>query len=349
MMTTGGKLTALFDRFAARPDTGPMSFALSSPGRGWEWSYESEVEPKPYFAASITKLYTAAVIMQLRHQGAVSLADPFGTHLEADLIDGLNTFRGTDHSHRITVRDLLAHSSGVAGYFDQKRAGGGTVVGEVLGQDRAWTLEEAIRIAKQDMSPHFAPGTPGKAFYSDTNYHLLGRIIENVTGNSWERAVTERIILPLGLTATWPFSREVVGRYDEVAAILNGPAPVRIPLAMASVRAHGGLVSTASDGIIFLRAVLGGILFPSTYLHEMQEDWRRIFFPLRYGLGIMRYGMPRLLSGPGPREFLGHSGSSGAVLFYAPSHDLYVSGTVNQLANRSLVYRLMSRAAALAA
>ncbi len=341
------KLTALLDKYARRSDTGQVSFALASPSRDWAFHYESEPEPKPYFAASVTKLYTVAIIMQLRQEGKLRLDDHIAKFLDAHVVRGLNVYKGTDHSEKITVKQLLAHTSGIAGYFDQKRDDdGGTLVADIVERDRAWTAEQAIEMAKTRMSAHFAPGTPGKAFYSDTNYHLLGLIVERITGKSWDHAVVARVIKRLHLESTWPFRTEDLPRYDEVAPILWGTEPVRIPLAITSVNAHGGLVSTAQDGIVFLQAFLGGRLFDAAYLDEMRAEWNRIFFPLRYGMGLMRYSM--FAVGGGPKEYIGHSGSTGTVLFYAPDADLYISGSINQLKKRALVYQLMSRLGALA-
>ena len=117
-----------------------------------------------------------------------------------------------------------------------------------------------------------------------------------------------------------------------------------IPKAMASVRADGGIVSTAEDGLSFFQAFMTGKLFPRPYLEEMQQQWNRIFTPLQYGMGIMRFALPRYFSPLRPAPpMVGHSGASGAVLFYAPDVDLYVSGTVNQIKKRSLSYNLMVR------
>ncbi|MFC7584704.1 serine hydrolase domain-containing protein [Nonomuraea antimicrobica] len=141
----------------------------------------------------------------------------------------------------------------------------------------------------RSLTSGFAPGTPGRAHYSDTNYQLLGRVIEVVTGGDYEQAVRRRIAEPLGLRDTWLFTPETRGRYDEVAPLLNGRAPLRLPDAMASAGPDGGLVSTAADGLRFLRAFLGGELFPASYLERMTSTWNRIFSPIEYGIGIMRF------------------------------------------------------------
>ncbi|MEX2510277.1 MAG: serine hydrolase domain-containing protein [Homoserinimonas sp.] len=340
------RLTTILDRYAARPDTGQVTFALSRPSTDWSFSYGGDDQ---YFAASISKLYITAVILQLRGEGLIALDEPIKSYLGDDLVDGLHTLRGTDHSGNITVRHLLSHTSGIAGYFDEKRRGANSLYEDVLREDRAVSFDEAVRVAKEELAPHFPPGTPGKAFYSDTNFQLLGRIIELVTGSPVEDAVVDRIVAPLGLNGSWPFTPADIPRYGAVAPILNGRAVIHIPRMMASARAQGGMVSTARDGIAFLRAFLTGQLFPAADLEEMR-DWNRIFFPLQYGTGLMRYSMSRLLSvGSGPREFIGHSGSTGSFLFYAPSADLYLSGTVNQIQKRALVYQLGIRLAGVAA
>ena len=126
--------------------------------------------------------------------------------------------------------------------------------------------------------------------------------------------------------------------------MLYGERPVAIPQAMASVRADGGIVSTALDGITFLQAFMTGRLFPTEYLDEMQRTWNPVFPPLEYGVGMMRFALPRyytLFKEVPP--MVGHSGASGAVLYYVPALDLYVSGTVNQIKKRSLSYNLMTR------
>lgn len=128
--------------------------------------------------------------------------------------------------------------------------------------------------------------------------------------------------------------------------MLYGTQPVVIPQAMASVRAGGGIVSSALDGIAFLQAFMTGRLFPAEYLGEMQQKWNPIFPPLEYGMGIMRFALPGYYTlFKRVPAMVGHSGASGAVLFHIPELDLYVSGTINQIKKRSLSYNLMARLA----
>jgi CubicO group peptidase (beta-lactamase class C family) len=341
------KLQALLDRYDRRTDTANLAFAVAQPSTGWTWTY-GDVNAQ-YFVASVTKLYTAALVLQLVRQRLVELDDSIAQYLPADLVRGLNVLDGVDRSDEITVRQLLSHTSGIADYFEEKGADGTTTFGRALDGGPGWTTGEAIAIAKAEMKPHFPPGAPGKAFYSDTNYQLLGAIIEAMTGDTYAAALDGGIVTPLGLTRTYLFSQATVDRFDTVSPLLMDTTPIRIPQVMASVGADGGIVSTAAESLRFLRAFMAGELFPDEYLADMQRPWRRIFFPLQYGLGLMRFSLPRVMSGfRSVPALIGHSGASGAVAFYAPKTDLYVAGTVNQVKKRSLSFQLLTRIAMLA-
>lgn len=339
---TEEKLQALLDQYDRRTDTANVAFALAQPSTGWTWSY-GDVNAQ-YFVASVTKLYTTAIVMQLVRRRLVELDERIARYLPADLVRGLNVLDGVDRSDEITVRHLLSHTSGIADYFEEKGADGTTTFGRALDGGPGWTTGEAVAIAKAEMKPHFPPGTPGKAFYSDTNYQLLGAIIEAMTGDTYAAALDAGIFAPLSLTRTYVFSPAAADRYDSVSPMLMDTTPIRIPQVMASVGADGGIVATAAEGLRFLRAFMAGELFPGEYLADMQRQWHRIFFPLQYGVGLMRFSLPRVMTGfRAAPALIGHSGASGAVAFYAPKSDLYVTGTLNQVKKRSLSFQLLTR------
>ncbi len=338
------RLTRLAASYDSRRDTNSVRFALMSPSRDWKWEWLSPGSAEQYFIASTTKLYVTALIMQLRNEGRLDLAAPAVTYLDSSVMSGIHVLKGVDSSSRITIAELLSHTSGIADYFEQRRRDGSTQIGDALRHDFAWSFDDVLRITKEELSPKFPPSTPGKALYSDTNFQLLGAVIEAITGDTYEAALQERILGPLGLADTYPFTHETIDRYRSVAAMLYGADPVVIPQAMASVRADGGIVSTARDGLTLLQAFMTGQLFPEEYLAEMQRTWNPVFPPLEYGVGIMRFALPRyytLFREVPP--MVGHSGASGTVLYYIPALDLYVSGTVNQIKKRSLSYNLMTR------
>jgi CubicO group peptidase (beta-lactamase class C family) len=338
------KLATEIRSYDQRDDTSCVRFALSSPNRNWYWQWLCPGSPAQYFIASATKLYVTAIVMQLRNEGKVELGTPAANFLDPAVMAGIHINKGVDSSEQITVRELISHTSGIGDYFEGKRADGGTHIGDIITQDFSWTFDDVLRITKEQLKPKFAPSARGKAYYSDTNFQILGALIEAVTGSSFEQTLHSRIIEPLGLTGTYPFTLETLDRISEVAPVLYGKQPLVIPKAMASVRSDGGIVSTAKDGIAFLEAFMRGKLFPSEYLDEMQGTWRRIFASFEYGVGIMRFALPRIFSPfRAVPQMIGHSGASGAVLYYVPKADLFISGTVNQLKNRSLPYNLMIR------
>lgn len=341
------RIRSVLDRFAARTDVGAVSFAMSMPKSGWSMVYESREPALPYFIGSVTKLYTAAIIMQLRQEGSLRLDDRIVEFLDPDLVSGIHVYRETDYSEQITVRQLLSHTSGLANYLMQARDDGGSVFGDALDRDRGWTFVQALGVARS-LRPAFPPGMTRRAHFSHTNYALLGHLIEQITGTPWEAAVMERVVGPLSLTETWPFSISDIDRYDGVSPVLHGQRSPRLPLTMASVRAQGCMVSTAEEGLVFLRAFLQGDLFDPRDLGEMTGEWRRLTFPTHAGMGILRHTVPRLAARGGPREFLGHPSSTGAVLYHAPREDLYISGTINQMQNAEVSRRLLAQLSAAA-
>lgn len=245
----------------------------------------------PYVIASVTKIYTSAVVMHLRAQGKLALEDALPKHLPESLIRGIHVYKGEDYSLRLTVEDLLTHRSGVADYYEEKVPGRGNILDRLLNEgDFAWTAEDVMALVRDHLKPHFRPGEGNKAHYSDTNYELLGRIIESVTDKPLAQVYDEVIFVPLGLRRTYLYR---TGKQKTLmpAPIYYGDRPLQIPQALGSVGPHGGIVSTAPETIAFLKAFFGGRFFPQDYLAGMQQ-WRKIFFPLQYGHGLMRYKLP---------------------------------------------------------
>jgi CubicO group peptidase (beta-lactamase class C family) len=247
------------------------------------------------------------------------------------------------------VRQLLAHTSGLPDYFEGKRADGPNTFSRLLKSDFAFSYHDVLSISNTQQTPHFQPGEKDKALYSDTNYQLLGAIIERQYQKPFREVVHERIVETLGLKNTFCFSNSHLDFYDHIAPMKYGRETLRIPKGMASVQADGGIVSTLEDSFTFLKAFFGGQHVPREILEEMQSPWRNIFFPLSYVTGLMSFQVPWYFS-PFQRfpRVIGHSGASGALMFYCPEWKLFVAGTVNQVKNRSACFQWMIQALALA-
>lgn len=294
-----------------------------------------------FFIASTTKLYTTALVLQLAEAKRLSLDDPITAHLPPALTQKLHVFRGRDASDQITIRHLLSHRSGLADYFSAPRSGSSLEKELLTGQDRKWDVQQATAWARE-LGAAFPPGQGRKALYSDTNYQLLGAVIEQCSGDSFEEALRQRILLPLGLNDTWLF--QAAGK-KEVTPLRAGARQLHIPLAMQSFGPDGGIVSTARELLIFLRAFFEGQLLDQRRLPPL-EDFRRIMFPLQYGVGIMRFALPWIFAPFGKvPTFLGHSGLSGAFAFYCPEKQIYLAGTVNQIENPATAFQLLTRIA----
>lgn len=296
----------------------------------------------PYYLASITKMYTAAAVMILVREGIVSLADPLSAHLQAHLIRSLHTNEGVDRTSEVTLGHLLNQTSGLPDYFDGKTRGKASLAADLKnGHDRAVDITDIVEIARE-LPAAFAPGTGRKAFYSDTNYALLGAIIRRVTGEPLAAAFQRMIFDPLGLDQTFVFDQ--TRSQPRPADMYYKRRNLDIPLALSSFPADGGIVSTLEDSLTFLKGFFSGPLLSEEQVTFMTSQWRPIFFPLQYGHGVMRYQPPRWMSPLAAQpQLLGHSGSTGSFAFYSPERDLYMVGTVNQMHGPSRPYRLMSQ------
>lgn len=305
-------------------------------------------ERTPYFIASASKLYATAIIMQLREEGKLRLDDHVTDLLPDVPLAGLHVWKGRDRTTEITVRQLLSHTSGLGDYFDDAPSGQPSVADAVLmGKDSRWDLEEVVGYVRLELPPHFPPGEPGEARYSDTNFQLLGGIIEAVTGESLESNVERRIVDRLGLVDTYLYSEQEEARRGEVLPLRNGDRILDVPQAMSSVRLDGGVVSTSADSLHFLKSFIQGDLFPRDYLSEM-EAWLPIFIPLEAGTGLLKFQMPWYFAPFQHRPgLIGHSGISGAFAFYDPEADRFIVGTTNQIDPQSALYKLAFRAATL--
>jgi CubicO group peptidase (beta-lactamase class C family) len=292
----------------------------------------------PFFIASTTKLMMTAVLRQLRREGRLGFDDPIGQHLGTELLQDLLIIDGVQQAPSLTIRQLMSHTSGLPDYFQRKVAGKSLQDELFAGSDRSWTLEDVLERSR-GMRPEFRPGQAGRAEYSDTNYQLLGRIVEVMEGAPIAEVLQRRLFEPLGMTSTYMYTDPSDSR---PMTLYYKQSPLRIPKAMTSFGPDGGVVSTSSDMMIFLRAFFGDALAPSEDLDELTSHWNRIWFPFTYGTGIMRFRLPRILSPfQAQPELIGHSGLSGAFAFYAPAKRTFITGTVNQLAYPDTSFRLM--------
>lgn len=230
-------------------------------------------------AGSLTKTFTATVVLQLVDEGRVDLDATVETYLPG-VVRG-NGYDGTT----ITVRQLLNHTSGIFDYV-------AVALQNPQLQLRTFTLAEVAALGLAN-PPYFAPGQGWR--YSGTNFILAGMIIEAVTGRSYTDELTSRVITPLGLTNTFVPSgtkalppghvRGYVGRvfYLDVTQMFE-------PSLGGS---SGGIVTSGADATRFMQALVTGSLVSRERLAEMLTPHSGPNAPVTdYGLGIMRFALP---------------------------------------------------------
>ncbi|MFE6750961.1 serine hydrolase domain-containing protein [Kitasatospora purpeofusca] len=222
------------------------------------------VDPEGRFRiASVTKTFVATAVLQLVGEGRLGLDDPVSRHLPGLLPEGQSS---------ITVRQLLNQRSGL---FDPTNDGV-SIVPDPADETafRAWaaqgglfrTYTPAGKVAASVAhGPDFAPGERWE--YSNTNYDVLGMLVEKVTGRSYAEEITRRILRPLGMNRTLlPGTSAAVpgphahGYVDGVDVTHQNPS---------WIGAAGEMVSTTGDLLRFDRALLRGGLLPPAQQREM--------------------------------------------------------------------------------
>jgi D-alanyl-D-alanine carboxypeptidase len=235
---------------------------------------------------SNTKTFISVVVLQLVAEHRLSLDDTVGRWLP-----GVVHGSGNDGG-RITVRELLQHTSGLHNYTDDLQA--------QITSPEAYRKLEFHQFSRQDLlnialahRPDSASGTAWN--YSNTNYILLGMIIEKVTHDSWENQVTRRIIIPLGLHHTYAPGTSTRLPRPHATGYLIFDKNTRIDTTaenMSWADSAGALISTATDLTRFWSAIGRGALLGPAQTREMRQTvpatgGDSASVPgSRYGLGI---------------------------------------------------------------
>ena len=220
---------------------------------------------------SVTKTFTAVVVMQLVEEGRLSLDDT---------IDAW--FPDQPGGDRITVRMLLSHTSGLANYI----SGDNVMEGK---WHREWTPTELVAEANS-LGAVDEPGS-GDAHYANTNFILLGMIIEEITGNSWAQEITSRIIEPLDLKSTTFLSAEgvlssIVGGYSRSEAGFQNLLDAPVYPHPSTTWSAGELVSSVSDLMTFASALLDeGLVSRETLAVMAQPLGTDVADGILWGLG----------------------------------------------------------------
>lgn len=233
-------------------------------------------------AGSLTKTFIATVVLQLAAEHRLSLDDTVGR-----LLPGLAAGR-TDPG-AVTIRQLLDHTSGLYNYTaDPHLAERLQGAGFAAHRYDTYTPDALLRIALG----HPRQAAPGATYsYSNTNYLVLGEIVEAVTGRSYAAEARRRIIAPLHLTGTsFPGTDPALPRpYGRGYSQVGTDRVDATTLDPSRAGAAGELVTTLGDLNRFFSALLGGRLLPSRQLAQMRDEADT---GGEYGLGLFGTRLP---------------------------------------------------------
>ncbi|KFN02209.1 serine hydrolase domain-containing protein [Bacillus clarus] len=299
---------------------------------GKTWSYATGIADlrtkKPmktnfrFRIGSVTKTFTATVVLQLAGENRLNLDDSIEKWLPG-VIQG----NGYD-AKQITIRQILNHTSGIAEYSRSKEA-------DFTDTKKLFTADELVKIGIS-MPPDFAPGKGWS--YSNTGYVLLGILIEKVTGNSYAEEIENRIIEPLELENTFlPGNSSVIPGTKHARGYLqpDGASELKdVTYFNPSIGSSAGeMISTADDLNKFFSSLLDSKLLKKQQLKEMLTTvpTGRADIGDGYGLGIYETKLPNGVS------IWGHSGG-------IPGFGTFAGGTLGGKHTLAVSLNSMGRA-----
>jgi CubicO group peptidase (beta-lactamase class C family) len=254
--------------------------------------------------ASVTKTFTAALIVQMAERGEVSLDAPARDYLSGLPLDP-----------RITLRHLLSHSAGIADSDVSPLPPFGP--GEIPLQT------QLQRIAARPLL--FAPGTSQR--YSNGGYILLAGVIEQRTGMSWDEAMRTRLFRPLRLDDTdYDRSGPIVRNRVEGYTLVNGAVQNAGPVNISLPKTAGSLRSRLDDLRHWIRALAGGrVVSPAGFAAMTTPARPDVPVQERYGLGLYIWQVRG-------ETVIGHTGQiegAASALVYLPAHDIVIAVLAN--------------------
>src|SRR5881628_3114667 len=305
------KLDQFFDRLAEK-NKAMGSLIIAKDGnvlytRAIGYSQINGTEKKPLSAAtrfrigSITKMFTAVMILQLVEEGKLKLTDTLDKF-----------FPQVPNAQKITIAQILSHRSGIRNVRRDQNSQGNVNTTPI-------TKDEMLALIAK-ATPDFEPDT--KQSYSNSGYFLLGLIIEKLTGKPYEEALKERITSKIGLADTYTATGNIDVNKNESLTYINashGDWKQGRETHPSILFGGGQIISTPNDLAKFIHALFDGKIVSKESLNSMEtiRDGE--------GLGMEPYTFAR-------KTFYGHAGGGdnyGAWLAYQPEEKLAVAYTTN--------------------
>jgi D-alanyl-D-alanine carboxypeptidase len=238
-------------------------------------------------------------------------------------------YGGVDYSDHIQIYHLLNHTSGLPDYFEDKPVIGPRMAEKILmDPEHVYKPSEIVNWSKAYLKPKFPPGMG--FHYSDTGFHLLGLVIEAVTGLPFHEALNQFIFKPLGMKHAFLIchSQPHEASPSPVAGVYFGDTNIIDYPCLSMDYAGGGITAPLEDLLIFMLALAEGKLINERTFRKMNESNR--FVPgIDYGYGLMKIKPVPLLM-PAKYSCWGNAGATGSFMFYHPGLDTTLIGSLNQ-------------------
>jgi D-alanyl-D-alanine carboxypeptidase len=247
--------------------------------------------------ASVTKSFIATVVLRLVDQGRIRLHDTLSKFIS-----------GVANGEEITIAELLNMTSGIYDYVNDRALTEQETANPLL----PFSLQDVLAIIAKN-APVFAPGS--QVMYDNSNYYLLGAIIEQITGRPLPHVVKQQVLHPLGLAQTsYPITAEIPQPYSH-GYFYRPNFGLRDVTASnpAFAGGAGAMISTLADLKVWAHALATGTLLkPATQALRLRT--RRLVanskVTVAYGMGITNIN-----------GFLGHDGAIvgyGSLVLYLP-------------------------------
>jgi len=286
---------------------------------------------QPNHLASVGKLFTATIISILYERGQLDFNEKISQYLDSELMHHLHFFKGKDYSNQITIRHLLMQTSGLNDVFFH------LLKKMIDDPEFSTTTTEAIIWGKDNLKPVAIPGR--RHFYTDTNYYLLGLIIEKLTNKAFHEVVHEFLFDPLNMKNAYVhgFTKpKIKSAYPTAKLYMRGYDLLSIKGVHQIDYAGGSIIAPLAEYLIFMKALAGGKIIKKETLDKMINDDIYMGFPtigFRYGYSIWKpITIPIIL--PSQYKCWGCVGVTGAFMFYHPLTESYIIGTFNDFSYR---------------
>jgi len=287
------------------------------------------------YMASVGKLFTSTIISILYERGELDFDDSISSYLDAELLDGLHLYKGKDYTEQIKIKHLLKQTSGLNDYF-------WPLLEKVLAdKEYKITTQEAIIWGKKNLKPYGPPGK--KLHYTDTNYHLLGLIAENIRGKQFHEILKKEIFEPLEMEHSFMLHRSKPIKenpYPTAHFSIDGTVVNDFKTFAEIDYAGGGIAADMEDLLKFMQAIVSCRIISEQTLEMMKNDSDKIYLGIDYGYGIWRLKTIPIFM-PKKYNCWGCVGAVGSFMFYHPDLDTYLIGNFNDKSYERKALRFM--------